>query len=137
MARFEQVQPKFVFAVDAVVYNAKVHPHLPKLKALLDGLADLNLEIPTVIVAHVIPNVVDTSDAWNSEWIKWDDFLAEGQAKKLGRDPDGEIQWSRQPFDYPLWILFSSGTTGMLSPTALFTSSFLTPLRQARPSQVR
>uniref|UniRef100_D8PNZ0 AMP-dependent synthetase/ligase domain-containing protein n=1 Tax=Schizophyllum commune (strain H4-8 / FGSC 9210) TaxID=578458 RepID=D8PNZ0_SCHCM len=119
LERFEQVQPKFVFAVDAVVYNAKVHPHLTKLKALLDGLADLNLEIPTVIVAHVIPNIVDTSDAWNSEWMKWDDFLAEGREKKLGRDPDGEIQWSRQPFDYPLWILFSSGTTGMLSFTAL------------------
>ncbi|KAL1747449.1 hypothetical protein HDZ31DRAFT_80433 [Schizophyllum fasciatum] len=112
LERFEQVQPKFLFAVDAVVYNAKVHPHLPKLKALLDGLADLGLTIPTVIVAHAIPNTVDTSGTWHSEWISWDNFLAEGKGTNLGRDSSGEVQWCRQPFDYPLWILFSSGTTG-------------------------
>ncbi|TRM67569.1 hypothetical protein BD626DRAFT_479170 [Schizophyllum amplum] len=117
LERYEQVLPKFVFAVDAVVYNAKVHPHLPKLKALLDGLINLGIATPTVIVAHVIPNDVNTSAGqWDPAWISWEDFITEGQEKKLGRDPDGEIQWSRQSFDYPLWILFSSGTTGLPKP---------------------
>jgi len=42
----------------------------------------------------------------------WGDFVAEGQHRKLGRTDDGEIEWNRLPFDAPLWILFSSGTTG-------------------------
>lgn len=35
-----------------------------------------------------------------------------GGEKKLGRTSEGEIEWARLPFDWPLWILFSSGTTG-------------------------
>lgn len=44
--------------------------------------------------------------------MKWDDFVAEGKQHHFGRSISGEIEWQRLPFDAPLWILFSSGTTG-------------------------
>ncbi|KAI0375673.1 acetoacyl-CoA synthetase [Pilatotrama ljubarskyi] len=113
--RLEQVQPRIIVSVDAVVYNAKVHPHLPKLKALLNKLSDnAGLRPEVVIVRH--PFGVSTRDQWESGWIDWEDLVAEGQEKKLGRTPDGEIEWRRLDFNWPLWILFSSGTTGRPKP---------------------
>ena len=38
--------------------------------------------------------------------------MQEGAQHKLGRSEDGEIEWHRLSFDAPLWVLFSSGTTG-------------------------
>ncbi|KAJ7904525.1 acetoacetyl-CoA synthetase [Mycena olivaceomarginata] len=95
LERFEQVQPKFIFAVDALIYNAKVHDHLAKLTALLSGLAAESLN----------PAKEDRS-AWKDGWVSWEDFLLEGDAKKLGR-AHGEILWHRASFNWPLWILVS------------------------------
>ncbi|KAI0796637.1 acetoacetate-CoA ligase [Abortiporus biennis] len=113
LERFEQVQPKLIFSVDAVVYNAKVHPHAPKLKALLSGLSQRSLQPKVVVVPHRTSK--DHND-WDTAWIPFQDFVAVGKEKKLGRTPEGEIQWARLGFDWPLWILFSSGTTGRPKP---------------------
>ncbi|KAI6105574.1 acetoacyl-CoA synthetase [Pisolithus sp. B1] len=108
LERFEQVRPRVIFAVDAVVYNAKVHQHLPKLRTLLSGLRDRCALEPKVVI-------IETGKRDPSipigRWELWDNFIAEGKAIALGRK-NGEIQWARQSFDWPLWILFSSGTTG-------------------------
>lgn len=107
-------------------YNAKKHPHLPKLKTLL---SKLSLR-PKIVIINNDPKVTYSGD-WESDWIGWQTFLDHGKVSKLGRTPQGEIEWSRQSFgnfsdiiqllkvdvevsiDWPLWILFSSGTTGM------------------------
>ncbi|KAH9482673.1 Acetoacetyl-CoA synthetase [Psilocybe cubensis] len=112
--RFEQVQPKFIFAVDAVVYNHKVHPHLPKLSRLLSGLADL-ISPPKIVIINTFSHD-QTSQSWGEDWIAWEDFLSKGHQSNLGRTETGEIKWNRLPFDAPLWILFSSGTTGRPKP---------------------
>lgn len=128
--RFDQVQPRLIISVDAVVYvsrtahatallltalcsyNAKVHPHLPKVRALLAALSDKSgLHPETVIIRH--PFGVTEHSQWDAKWKDWDDLVLEGREKKLGRASDtGEIQWKRLGFNWPLWILFSSGTTG-------------------------
>ncbi|KAJ7276411.1 acetoacetyl-CoA synthetase [Mycena haematopus] len=113
LERFEQVQPKFIFAVDAFVYNAKVHEHLPKLAALLLGLAAKSLSPAKVVVIHAVPCAEDQS-AWKENWSSWQDFLLEGEAKNLGRDSSREILWYRASFNWPLWILFSSGSTAIV-----------------------
>lgn len=112
LERFEQVRPRVIFAVDAVVYNAKVHQHLPKLQALLSGLHERCALEPKVVIIETgkrDPSILIGG------WEPWDSFIAEGKAKALGRR-NGEIEWSRQSFDWPLWILFSSGTTGRPKP---------------------
>ncbi|KAJ3828588.1 acetoacetyl-CoA synthetase [Lentinula raphanica] len=115
LERFEQVQPKFIFTVDAVVYNAKVHNHIPKLKSLLSGLTQVLSFKPEVIVAQT--GLADTDKtAWHEDWVDWSDFVREGQLVKAGRSVDGEINWNRGSFNDPLWILFSSGTTGRPKP---------------------
>ncbi|TFK43520.1 acetoacetyl-CoA synthetase [Crucibulum laeve] len=115
LERFEQVQPKIIFAVDAVVYNQKLHAHLPKLSALLYGLSAKCNVLPKVIVIHTIPQPEDRT-TWEKDWVSWDTFVAEGREHKLGQSSKGEIEWARLPFDTPLWILFSSGTTGRPKP---------------------
>ncbi|KAJ7771374.1 acetoacetyl-CoA synthetase [Mycena maculata] len=113
LERFEQVQPTFIFAVDSVVYNAKVHDHLAKLSALVSGLDNKSEHgiRPKIVIIHPIPYPEDRS-AWQDGWMSWDDFILQGEAEKLGRTPSGEIIWYRASFNWPLWILFSSGSTG-------------------------
>lgn len=92
-------------------YNAKIHAHLPKLRTLLAKLSDrAQLRPEVVIIRH--PFDASRREDWDPSWIDWTDLAAEGQAKKLGRTADGEIEWRRLDFNWPLWILFSSGTTG-------------------------
>ncbi|PPQ98508.1 hypothetical protein CVT24_003999 [Panaeolus cyanescens] len=112
--RFEQVQPKIIFAVDAVVYNHKVHYHLPKLSALLAGLS-AKIPKPKVVIISPLSNSLP-EQSWEPDWLSWEDFVEQGQSLKLGRTVHGEIEWVRLPFDAPLWILFSSGTTGRPKP---------------------
>ena len=133
--RFEQVQPKLIFAVDSVSqvlstclripdsnvapssYNNKRHSHLPKLSALLSGLSGKIPPPKVVIASNFQPS--DPQD-WKSHWIKWVNFLADGKQHQLGRSDSGEIRWQRLPFDTPLWILFSSGTTGRPKSVSAF-----------------
>lgn len=90
-------------------YNNKVHPHLPKLSALLSGLSG-KIPQPKVVVASILGG--SECPGWENDWIKWDDFVTDGKQRQFGRTESGEIEWKRLPFDTPLWILFSSGTTG-------------------------
>lgn len=92
--------------------------HLPKLRALLDALSEkAGLHPQVVIVRHQFG--VTSQGQWDSRWKDWDDVVAEGREKELGRTPEGEIQWKRLDFNWPLWILFSSGTTGALCAVCL------------------
>ncbi|EIW76117.1 acetoacetyl-CoA synthetase [Coniophora puteana RWD-64-598 SS2] len=114
LERFEQVQPRVIVVVDAVVYNGKVHLHLPKVAALLDGLRQKSSVEPKVVVVHT--GLSTSSLGWQEEWMKWTDFVVTGKESRLGRTTAGEIAWCRKGFDWPLWILFSSGTTGRPKP---------------------
>jgi len=93
-----------------------VHPHLPKLSSLLSGLSQRSLLQPKVVIIHSIPNSVSDRTGWDREWVSWETFLSHGKTARLGCDLHGEIEWRRQTFDWPIWILFSSGTTGRPKP---------------------
>ncbi|KAG8708631.1 hypothetical protein FRC09_001129 [Ceratobasidium sp. 395] len=116
LERFEQVRPKVIFAVNSVSgvvlrYNGKRHPHIPKVEALLAGLSNRGLEAPKVVIIDATCGKASPADG-ESAWERWDDFLDRGRRSKVGRDHDGNIAWTRVDFNHPLWIMFSSGTTG-------------------------
>ncbi|KAG8718896.1 hypothetical protein FRC08_004115 [Ceratobasidium sp. 394] len=111
LERFEQVRPKVIFAVNSVSYNGKRHPHIPKLETLLAGLNKRGLESPKVVIIDATRGKASSADS-DSAWERWDDFLNRGRRLKVGRDHDGNIAWTRVDFNHPLWIMFSSGTTG-------------------------
>src|SRR6202040_3670352 len=71
-------------------YNAKVHPHLPKLSSLLSGLSQRSLLQPKVVIIHSIPNSVSDRTGWDREWVSWETFLSHGKTARLGCDLHGE-----------------------------------------------
>lgn len=95
--RFQQIAPKVMFAVDSYSYNGKVHDRSAVVADLLDKLPS----IETII--HVAgPNATTQGPNWRSRQ-DWKDATAQPAA----------MQYARLPFDHPLWIVYSSGTTGM------------------------
>lgn len=97
--RFGQVEPKVWFVPDGYWYNGKKIDIASKVSAIAAGL-------PTVSRIVTVPYINDgTLAGFSDERAQnWDDFLAPYQA--------ADIEFVRLPFNHPLYILFSSGTTG-------------------------
>ncbi|SOV05020.1 probable Acetoacetyl-CoA synthetase [Ustilago sp. UG-2017a] len=115
LERLRTVRPKMLISVNAVRYNGKVHDHLNKLQSVVDRLesgreqGEQALEAVIVIPyvkSHSVPETSAAATAGNV-WTNWESFLAEACA-----DADKEIEFEQLDFNHPLWILFSSGTTG-------------------------
>uniref|UniRef100_A0A3P9JM09 Acetoacetyl-CoA synthetase n=1 Tax=Oryzias latipes TaxID=8090 RepID=A0A3P9JM09_ORYLA len=103
--RFSQIQPKLIFSVAAVVYNGKTHDHMEKLINVVKGLPDLK---KVVVIPYVrSKQETDLSKIPNSVFI--DDFLAPGRGEG---DPFPQLEFEQLPFSHPLFIMYSSGTTG-------------------------
>lgn len=100
LERFAQIQPKVLFSVNAVHYNGKVHDHMEKMKHVADGLDGL---VKVVILNFVPEHKVDISKISNS--VDYHEFLS----KTSKSEP---LVFEQLPFNHPLVILFSSGTTG-------------------------
>lgn len=102
--RLEQIRPKLLFVTNGVVYAESPRPLLPLLPALLEKLT-----IPperTVVIDHLPKSLVPMLPPLNGRNVAgWEDFLDKG---------DGEVEFLRMGFNDPIWILFSSGTTGEL-----------------------
>jgi acetoacetyl-CoA synthetase len=96
--RFGQIEPKVLFTVNGYFYKAKPFTTLPKVAEIVQGMPSLE----KVIVATYPEEKPDISNIPNA--ILYEDFLA----KESGL----EIQFEQLPFDHPVYIMFSSGTTG-------------------------
>ena len=96
--RFGQIEPKVLFTADGYFYNGK---QLDSLGRVAEALADL----PTVERQIVIPYTTDAPDLdVLPNAVTLDDFIAPHAAR--------DIPFRQLPFDHPLYILYSSGTTG-------------------------
>lgn len=104
LERFTQIQPKIIFSVNAVHYNGKVHSHLDKLEQVVRGLPDLQ---KVVLIPFVKDFKTDVSSI--PLGISLEDFLQGGA--KDGKVP--ELKFEQVPFNHPLYIMYSSGTTGV------------------------
>jgi acetoacetyl-CoA synthetase len=97
--RFAQIQPKVLFCVDGYRYNGRDFDRTDVVGALL-------AELPTVAHTVVLPYLAPEPDRTAlRNPTTWDELLASGEP--------GEIAFEQVGFDHPLWVLYSSGTTGL------------------------
>lgn len=101
--RFSQIKPKVMFSVTSVAYNGKKHDHIQKLNEVMTHVDS----IETVII---VPFYNDTSDSIETipKSILLADFLLESSDES-----SSELTFEQVPFNHPLVILYSSGTTGI------------------------
>jgi acetoacetyl-CoA synthetase len=99
--RFKQIEPKVLFTVDGYQYGGKSFDCLTAISELQQSL--LSLE-NTILIPYL---QVDAGPGERDGILMWDDLLIEG----------GELLFEQVPFDHPLWVVYSSGTTGL--PKAL------------------
>ncbi len=103
--RFRQIRPKIIFSVEAVSYNLKTHDHLGKLKDVAAGLD--NVEKVVVIPFCKEEKEIDLSVlGCGDKACLFSQFIGpeEGEAPTL--------TFEQVEFHHPLFILYSSGTTG-------------------------
>jgi acetoacetyl-CoA synthetase len=107
--RFRQIAPKVMLAVDGQVWGGTVHDRRPVLHELLAGLPSVQ---HLVFLADVDPSAsAQDFAAPHRQAHAWADWVA-GDAGVYG--VDWQAEWL--PFDHPLWIVYSSGTTGLPKP---------------------
>lgn len=101
--RFSQIAPKLLLAVDGYRYGGKPFPRL-------DVVQQLQANLPSLEQTLLIPLLDDAPDLSGLTHTQlWTDALA-------AADPDAPLTFAQLPFDHPLWVLYSSGTTGLPKP---------------------
>jgi len=96
--RFGQIQPRILVASDGYFYAGKVHDLRPKVAAVLEGLGSVER---AVIVPYV--EEVASLDGVHGA-VTWSAFTA---------GHDSTPVFEPLPFNHPLYVLYSSGTTGI------------------------
>jgi len=94
--RFGQIEPKMIFVVDGYYYNGKAHDTIERVKSFLDDLPS----VERVVMVEYIQTY--TGDIENCSTL----------LEITSNLPDKEVEFKQVPFDHPLYILYSSGTTG-------------------------
>lgn len=104
--RFSQIAPKVLIAIDGYVYNGKPFDRADVVDALRKALPSVEgvihipylhaPESPETLARLAVPGTLDWADV-------------------AGR-PDEALTFAQVPFDHPLWVLYSSGTTGLPKP---------------------
>jgi acetoacetyl-CoA synthetase len=109
--RFAQIEPKVLLAVDGYRHGGKDFDRTANVARILE-------EMPTVehlvVLPYLAPDGFDEA-AYGGGGVRgvltWDELLARGQDSPSGDDAD--LSFEQVPFDHPLWVLYSSGTTGL------------------------
>ncbi|MEO7761619.1 MAG: acetoacetate--CoA ligase, partial [Casimicrobiaceae bacterium] len=97
--RFGQIEPRVLIAVDGYYYNGKTLD-------ILDKVAEVSSRLPSVQRVVIVGYAqADPSLSAITHGVSWPAFIAPHRA--------GKPAFIRLPFNHPLYILFSSGTTGV------------------------
>jgi acetoacetyl-CoA synthetase len=100
MDRFGQVKPKVLFAADGYYYNGQAHDSLIKVRQLAEEIESLE----HVVVVEMMAPKADISGIKKAvHYSQWLGFFADTV----------EIEFAQLPFNHPLYIMYSSGTTGV------------------------
>ncbi|MGH7582342.1 MAG: acetoacetate--CoA ligase [Gemmatimonadales bacterium] len=113
--RFGQTEPIVLIFADGYRYGGKIHDCTCRAAELLPRL-------PSVHRAVMISNTGDGALPPDTRCLHWDALLASGR--------EAPLRFERLPFDHPLYILYSSGTTGL--PKCLVHSAGATLLQHLK-----
>ena len=102
MDRFGQIEPKVLFACDGYHYNGKVIDSLPRVKAIAEQIDSIEQLIVVPVLNRSTPQKLDVSGIAN----------ARVYAEVLATENTPALEFAQLPFDFPLYIMYSSGTTG-------------------------
>jgi acetoacetyl-CoA synthetase len=109
--RFAQIEPVVLLAVDGYRHGGRDYDRTEPLRAIL---AELPTVRHTVLLPYLSP---EASAAGLPGGMSWSELLELGRgASDENREGEGagaRIQFEQVPFDHPLWVLYSSGTTGL------------------------
>ncbi len=98
LERFRQLDPKVLLFVDAYQYGGKRFDRSAEMRSVVQGLTS---------VEHLIHVSYDERSVTPLGARAWNEIMAQPPV------PAAQFQCEQVPFDHPLWILFSSGTTGL------------------------
>jgi acetoacetyl-CoA synthetase len=94
--RFAQIEPKVLIAVDGYCYGGRDFDRLETVERLREAMPSLER---TVLLPYLRPQA--PLPDWALPWAR------------LGAGSDEPLEFERVPFEAPLWVLYSSGTTGL------------------------
>jgi len=94
--RFGQIEPKVLFATDGYYYNGKRIDSLPVVAGIVGAMSSISTTV-------IVPFLGDREDAAGFEAVGWDAFGIAGEA----------LDFVSVDFNHPLYIMYSSGTTGV------------------------
>jgi acetoacetyl-CoA synthetase len=97
--RFAQVEPKVLLAVDGYTYGGRTFDRMDVVSELERSMPSLE---HTVLAGYFDP---DADPGRLDHGVRWREVEDSGAG--------AELDFDRVPFDHPLWILYSSGTTGL------------------------
>lgn len=99
MDRFGQIEPKILFTANGYFYNGKSHDSLSRI-------VDIVKQAPSIQKVVVIPYTQSNPDiSAVPNGVLYGDFMSSTSGL--------ELEFEQTPFDHPLYIMYSSGTTGL------------------------
>ncbi len=101
--RFAQIEPTILIAINGYQYNGKAFDRSPQLKRMSEALPGLKevIHIPYLESGPEHPTEITVPV------YQWDEIM---------KQEPGLLTFESVPFDHPLWVLYSSGTTGLPKP---------------------
>lgn len=96
--RFQQIEPNLLFAANGYQYQGKTYNGLEKISQIVEGLPT----VQKIILVHSLKDIPIPTEIANKPSVSFEQFS----------QPSEKLEYLAVDFDHPIYILFSSGTTG-------------------------